>query len=98
MKKILRIDMTNARGHFQEAPESYALCGGRGLIARILTDEVPPGCDPLGPLNKLILCPGLLGDTPAPCHGRLSIGGKIPLTGTIKEANAGGTFAMRLVS
>lgn len=52
----------------------------------------------MGPENKLVFCPGLLGDTTTPCHGRLSIGGKSPLTGTIKEANAGGTFAKRMVS
>lgn len=90
--------MSDATVHYQEAHESYELFGGRGLIARILTEEVPARCEPLGPENKLVVCPGLLGDTPAPCHGRLSIGGKSPLTGTIKEANAGGTFAKRMVS
>ena len=98
MNKILRINMNDASTRCQDADNSYELLGGRGLIARILTEEVPAICDPLGPENKLILCPGLFGDTPAPCHGRLSIGGKSPLTGTIKEANAGGTFAKRMVS
>jgi aldehyde:ferredoxin oxidoreductase len=97
MNKIVRINMNDATVHYQEADESYELSGGRGLIARILTEEVPALCDPLGPENKLVICPGLFGDTPAPCHGRLSIGGKSPLTGTIKEANAGGTFAKRMV-
>ncbi len=98
MDKILRINMTDATAHYQDADTSYELFGGRGLIARILTEEVPALCDPLGPENKLVLCPGLFGDTVAPCHGRLSVGGKSPLTGTIKEANAGGTFAKRMVS
>lgn len=98
MNKILRINMNDATARYQESDESYALSGGRSLIARILTEEVPATCAPLGPENKLIFCPGLLGDTPAPCHGRLSIGAKSPLTGTIKEANAGGTFAKRMVS
>ena len=98
MNKILRINMNDARTSYQETDENYALFGGRGMIARILTEEVPATCDPLGPENKLVFCPGLLGDTPAPCHGRLSIGAKSPLTGTIKEANAGGTFAKRMVS
>lgn len=90
--------MNDATANFQDTDKSYELTGGRGLIARILTEEVPAMCDPLGPENKLVLCPGLLGDTSAPCHGRLSVGGKSPLTGTIKEANAGGTFAKRMVS
>jgi len=98
MEKILRVKM--GEGTFSEQPvtETLALYGGRGLIAKILMEEVNPTCDPLGPENKLILCPGLLGDTVAPSSGRLSIGGKSPLTGTIKEANAGGTFAHKLVS
>ena len=98
MNKIMRINMNDASSSCKEADESFALFGGRGLIARIITEEVPATCDPLGPDNKLVFCPGLLGDTPAPNHGRLSIGGKSPLTGTIKEANAGGTFAKRMVS
>jgi len=97
MQKIARINMTDGSLSFADAGPEYELFGGRGLIAKVLTDEVNPTCDPLGPGNKLIFCPGLLGDTPAPCSGRLSIGAKSPLTGTIKEANAGGTFAQRLV-
>jgi aldehyde:ferredoxin oxidoreductase len=34
---------------------------------------------------------GLLAGTRVPCSGRLSVGGISPLTGLIKEANAGGT-------
>ncbi|WP_459943310.1 aldehyde ferredoxin oxidoreductase N-terminal domain-containing protein, partial [Deferrisoma palaeochoriense] len=44
----------------------------------------------LGPANKLVFAPGLLGGSAAPISGRISVGGKSPLTGTIKEANAGG--------
>ena len=71
------------------SPE-YEHLGGRALIARILLTEVPPQCDPLGPSNKLIFAPGLLGGTSLSSSGRLSIGGKSPLTGGVKEANCGG--------
>ncbi|MHC1699155.1 MAG: aldehyde ferredoxin oxidoreductase family protein [Geobacteraceae bacterium] len=98
MDKIVRIDMTGKIFKTEPVTEKYLLFGGRGLIAKILCEEVNPTCDALGPENKLIFCPGLLGDTPAPCSGRLSVGGKSPLTGGIKEANAGGTFSQRLVS
>lgn len=96
MEKIVRINMTSKHVSTEDMPQGYRLFGGRGLIAKILTDEVNPCCDPLGPDNKLIFCPGLLGGTPAPCSGRLSIGAKSPLTKTIKESNAGGTFAQKL--
>ena len=58
--------------------------------------EVPPTCHALGPNNKLVFAPGLLSGTPAANSGRLSAGAKSPLTGTIKEANAGGTSAQLL--
>lgn len=96
MKKILRIDMGKKIISYEDVLEKYEFLGGRGLIAAIMTDEVDPGCDPLGQGNKLIICPGLLTGTAAPCSGRLSIGGKSPLTGTIKEANAGGIVAQQL--
>ncbi len=70
--------------------------GGRGLIARILLDEIPPTCDPLGPHNKLIWAPGLLvGQRISSCD-RISVGGKSPLTGGVKESNAGGTTGLML--
>jgi aldehyde:ferredoxin oxidoreductase len=57
---------------------------------------VPPLCHPLGPENKLVIAPGLLSGTTAPCSGRLPVGAKSPLTGGIKESNAGGTAAQKL--
>ena len=71
--------------------KSYSRLGGRALIAKLLLEEIPPTCDALGPHNKLIVAPGLLGGAGVTTAGRLSIGGKSPLTGGVKEANAGGT-------
>ncbi len=81
---------------YQNVDDEYTLLGGRGLIAKLLNYEVDPKCDPLSHENKLIVCPGLLTGTSAPCSGRLSIGAKSPLTGTIKEANSGGIAAQML--
>jgi len=55
--------------------------------------EVPPLCSPIGADNKLVIAPGILGGTIAAMSGRLSVGAKSPLTGGIKEANAGGQAA-----
>ncbi|MCL6561084.1 MAG: aldehyde ferredoxin oxidoreductase, partial [Firmicutes bacterium] len=96
MLKFLRVKMDSKSLVYEDVKEDYALFGGRGLIAKILNDEVNPKCDALGPENKLIVCGGLLNGTLAPNTGRLSIGGKSPLTGGIKEANAGGTAAQML--
>ncbi|NPV70186.1 MAG: aldehyde ferredoxin oxidoreductase [Firmicutes bacterium] len=70
--------------------------GGRGLTSRIVLDEVRATCDPLGPDNKMVFAPGLLGGIALTSAGRLSVGGKSPLTGGIKEANAGGIVGNQL--
>ncbi|MCH8950390.1 MAG: aldehyde ferredoxin oxidoreductase, partial [Chloroflexi bacterium] len=80
----------------EDAPSEYALLGGRALTSRIVGQEVPPNCDPLGAENKLVMAPGLLGGTAATTSGRTSFGAKSPLTGGCKEANVGGTLGHRL--
>jgi aldehyde:ferredoxin oxidoreductase len=88
--KILRVNMKEAAIGWEPVPPEYEQLGGRALIAKLLLKEIPPACDALGPHNKLIFTPGLLGGAIVATAGRLSVGGKSPLTGGIKEANAGG--------
>jgi aldehyde:ferredoxin oxidoreductase len=95
--RILRIDMTNQTTSLDEFPADWKLLGGRALSARILTDECDPTCDPLGPDNVLVMAPGVLSGTSAPTSGRISMGAKSPLTGGIKEANAGGNPGQHLM-
>jgi aldehyde:ferredoxin oxidoreductase len=96
MAQFYRINVGRREITAQEVPESYTVLGGRGLSASILRDEIDPGAEPFSDGNKLIIAPGLLGGTVAPCSGRLSFGGKSPLTGTIKESNSGGLAAQKL--
>ncbi|MDI6768190.1 MAG: aldehyde ferredoxin oxidoreductase C-terminal domain-containing protein [Anaerolineales bacterium] len=94
--QIWRVNVGQRNLTREPAPESWSRLGGRGLSARILLDEVDPSCDPLGAGNKLIFAPGLLvGHMLSSCD-RISIGGKSPLTGGIKEANAGGTTGLQM--
>lgn len=72
-----------------------AWIGGRGLGARIVAEEVPAGCDPLGGENKLVFAAGPLTGTKVPGSGRFSASSKSPLTGTILDSNAGGTWGVR---
>jgi aldehyde:ferredoxin oxidoreductase len=95
-KRILRVNMSNLEAKFEDLPGDYAVLGGRGMTSTIVAKEVPPTCNPLGPHNKLVLAPGIVTGTAAPSSGRLSVGGKSPLTGGIKEANAGTPFAQML--
>lgn len=96
MAKILRVNMTNLTTKFEDVPEEYYLLGGRALTSAIVAKEVPPRCNPLEPDNKVVFAPGLLSGSTAPSSGRLSVGGKSPLTGGIKESNAGGLAAQKL--
>ena len=95
-ERILRINMTTLSGAFEEVPAEWRGLGGRGLTSAIVAKEVPPTCNPIGKHNKLVFAPGLLAGSPAAQSGRLSAGAKSPLTGTIKESNAGGTAAQNL--
>ncbi|MBW1985373.1 MAG: iron-containing alcohol dehydrogenase, partial [Deltaproteobacteria bacterium] len=88
--KILRVDMEAETAIFEDLPKDWKCIGGSGLIAKIMNNEVPPDCDPLGPQNKLIIATGPLAGTMAPQLGRISVGAKSPLTLGIKEANSGG--------
>ena len=88
--RLIRVDMTNQTVNIEAFPDEWKLLGGRGLSAKILLAECDPECDPLGPDNLLVIAPGVLAGTAAPTSGRISIGGKSPLTNGIKEANAGG--------
>jgi aldehyde:ferredoxin oxidoreductase len=94
---ILRIDMHKKSWERQPVPPDWEYTGGRGLIAKILLEEVDPQCNPLGSDNKLIFAPGLLVGGGLSSCDRISVGAKSPLTGGVKEANAGGTTGLALV-
>lgn len=65
--------------------------GGRHTTAAITAALMPPTAEPLGRRSVLVLAGGPLAGVGLSSAGRLSVGGKSPLTGGIKEANAGGT-------
>ncbi|MBL8078751.1 MAG: aldehyde ferredoxin oxidoreductase [Anaerolineales bacterium] len=88
--QVWRINVREQTLKREPVPETWQRLGGRGLIARVMVDEVDAKCDPLGYGNKLIFAPGLLVGHILSSTDRISIGGKSPLTGGIKEANAGG--------
>ncbi len=94
--KFIWVDMTQKSIRVGAVPPEYVGLGGRGLTSVFINSEVPPTCNPLGPENKLIIAPGLLSGTSLVNTSRVSIGGKSPLTGGIKESNAGGTVAADL--
>jgi aldehyde:ferredoxin oxidoreductase len=96
MDKIFRVNMTDLTTKIEAVPAAWAGLGGRGLTSTIVAAEVPPTCHALSAQNVLCFAPGLLTGTAAANSGRLSAGAKSPLTGGIKESNAGGTAAQML--
>jgi len=98
MAVIYRVNMTDLSVRAEApSPENLAT-GGRGLTSALIAAEVPATCHPLSAENKLVIAPGILTGTGAPCSGRLSVGAKSPLTGTIKESNSGGMGAIALAT
>ena len=95
---ILRLNMADLSYRLEEVPAKYQHLGGRGLTSTIVHDEVPPLCHPLGPNNKLVFAPGIVTGTVAPTSARVSVGAKSPLTGGIKESNAGTSWGQHVAN
>jgi len=93
---ILFFDLTT--GQATVRPLADPLAGGRLLTAQLTTEFVHPRADPLGPGNILAFAAGPLAGMRVSTGGRLSVGGKSPLTRGIKEANAGGMAADSLAA
>jgi aldehyde:ferredoxin oxidoreductase len=96
MKWMIRVNTRTGKILKQEATQEEMRWGGRFLISKILLREVSPTCDPLGHLNKLIIAPGLLGDTFVTTTGKFSVGGKSPLTNGVKESDVGGEAGKKI--
>lgn len=92
---IIRVQMTSGKIETEPFPADKVV-GGRGMIDYLMTKYSSPTTHPLSEHSYFIVAPGLLAGTNAPNSGRLSVGGKSPLTGTIKEANVGGTAGHKL--
>lgn len=90
---FVRINMKDRTCKVEESPKAYHTLAGRGMTSTLVTEEVPPTCHPLGPNNKLVFSGGIVTGTSSPTSARISVGGKSPLTGGIKEANAGTSWA-----
>jgi aldehyde:ferredoxin oxidoreductase len=97
----LKVWRVNVRGRSltrEPVPATWEKLGGRGLLARILLDEVDPTCEPLGPKNKLVFAPGLLVGHMLSACDRLSVGAKSPLSGGFRESNSGGSTGLHMTS
>lgn len=96
MRRYLHIDLGDRATRTETLDGEAVVRAGRHLISRTLLDCGAAAVDPLGPDNPLIFSAGPFAGSNFSNANRLSIGCKSPLTGGIKEANSGGTFAFAL--
>ena len=96
MRKYLHIDLTNRSWQAVDLHGEEVVRSGRYLIAKMLLESGAASVDPLSPQNPLIFSAGPLAGTTLSNGNRISVGCKSPLTGGVKEANSGGTFAYAL--
>lgn len=96
LNQMIRITMETGKIVQEVLAQPYTSLSGRALSSQLILDEVVPHAEPLGKNNKLIIACGLLAGTTVSCANRLSIGAKSPLTGGIKESNAGGMVAYKM--
>lgn len=96
MRNYLQINLKDQTVTAEPKTGEDLVKAGRYFIAKTLLESGVAAVDPLGPENPLIFSAGPLAGTTFSNANRLSVGCKSPLTGGIKEANAGGTLAYAL--
>ncbi|MFH0888663.1 MAG: aldehyde ferredoxin oxidoreductase family protein [Planctomycetota bacterium] len=96
--KILRVNLSNGKISTEPLPDKLIkdYIGGRGFAAKILSDELKPGIDPLGPDNKVIVASGPLAGLFLPAGGKITFASKSPATNSYGDSNMGGHLAAEL--
>ncbi len=96
MRKYHHISLGDRSVRTEDLHGEAVIRVGRHHIAKTLLERGAATVDPLSPENPLIFSAGPFAGTSFSNANRLSVGCKSPLTGGIKESNAGGTFAFAL--
>lgn len=89
--KVLRVDLSSGQVSHERIPAGWRsrYVGGKGLAARYLIGELPPGTDPLSAANVLCLAIGPVTGL-LPGEQRYAVITKSPLSGAFLDAYAGG--------
>jgi len=95
---VLRVDLSTAAVHREPLSESLveSFIGGRGFVAKMLYDELPPNIEAFDPENMLIAATGPLTGHFLPASGKTHFGTKSPATGGYADSNMGGHFGPHL--
>ncbi len=96
--KILHIDLTNRKSWVETKPEEWykIYIGGVSMAARLLWENIKPGCEPLSADNPICLANGIFAGTPVPVGGKYGLASKSPLTGFMGDSLSGSWFAVAL--
>ena len=97
--RILHVDLTTGKINTEPLSEELArkYIGGIGLGIRLLLEHCPPGADPFGPENPLILTTGPLSGTMAPTGGNgHAFVAKSPQSFGVGESKSHGHFGTEL--
>lgn len=96
--KILHVDLSNSKFHVEEPDEAFyrKYLGGSALALYYLLKEMPPGADPLGPENVLVLALSVVTGAAISGQSRMTAAAKSPLTGAIGDSQGGGFFPAEL--
>ena len=94
-RKYLHINLKTRTINQEEFEGEPIARAGRYLIAKTLLESGIAKVDPMAPENPLIFSAGPFAGNWSNAN-RISVGCKSPLTGGVKESNAGGTFALAL--
>ncbi len=96
--QMLRVDLDGIAAYpiplSEELAQDYI--GGRGFVARLLWEELPPDVDALSPQNLMIIATGPLSGHLLPASGKTHFGCKSPATGGYADSNMGGHFGPQL--
>ncbi len=95
---ILRVDLSRAEIGKAPLPEDLVdeYIGGRGFVAKLLYDELPPNTDPYGAQNMFLAAIGPLSGYFVPASGKIHFATKSPATGGYADSNMGGHFGPAL--
>ena len=95
---ILRINLSSGEVSKEPLPDELVdqYVGGRGFVAKLLYDELPPNTDPYSPDNMFLAATGPLSGYFLPASGKIHFGTKSPATGGYADSNMGGHFGPAL--
>jgi len=96
LPRVLRVDLTRKRSWVEERPDLFRdRLGGTGAAIELLHELCPPGADPLGPENPIVLAVGPLSSL-YPLASKTVALFKSPHTGNLGESHCGGRTALAL--